>query len=691
MKKILWNKFFLFVFIGVALCVFMLFSSACSNFQADTGSVESSSGSSSKEETDVLTLNKTEINLLIGGNEKLKATYVNNDAMISWASDNAMVATVSGTGMITAVSVGSATITASVDGVSATCIVNVGLGELFPTIQLENYTQDSVSVATVDTVNLQSVILFNGKRYEDGRFTYELSDNTVGEIVGDKFFPAKKGETVITVSAIWRGMTFETLETLKKDFTVRVDKSITFSVNDEKPQDIEIYTVDSWGGTDFISSISFVPKAYVDETETECTISVLGAENIVDWSYEDLWACKRGSTTLKLSCTDGNREYSTKITVKVLRPIVEFGETFTNVSLVDGEFDVEKLFGSGAVLVDAYQNGTPLEIRNNLVRGIQSSRDGETQTQVSLYTNSVGYTVKLKGYTKILRDKDDLKIFEINENSPFYDDETDTVEVDGYFLLVNDIKERGEMIAHTASYMDVRNSSTYQYLNGFNGVFEGQGFSLTYTSGIYGFFGNLLGDAEIRNVAFVDIVVDESAVFESRSGAAPVIANMFSGSYGDTGKMNNVYISIQSGVQIGVFYNRPAWFELNNIVIEYGEDVAESGRGSRGSLFCTDLHRTDRKDDILKNIYILSVRGMPVEYHWSGKYYGYATNQTVDSEAAQITYQFTSIYQNATRAELAQTITQYNCDLSGFNEQYWDCSSGTPVWKGWVGSVGSMQ
>lgn len=675
------------LFGGVLFGALTIFACGCEGLitSEDTGG-----GSTSIEEEvdESLTLNKTETSLLIGGYEKLKASYYDDEKVIAWTSSDSLVASVSATGMVTGVSVGTARIMARVDGKVATCTVTVGMGEFVPTLQMENFREDSVSIASVDTVNLQSVILFNGKRYEDARFTYELSDSSMGEIVGGKFTPAKKGVVEITISATWRGMDFQTVASLKKTFTVRVEKDITFTVNGNEPQDIELYTLSRWGGKSFKNTATFLPKAYINGVETECLVACLGAEDVVTVEEREIVAGKKGEVTLKLSCVDGEREYSARFKVKVIRPVADSGQTFTGISLVDGNIDAEKLFGDGAVLVDAYQGNTPLSVRDNCILGMKSERNGLTTTKVTVYTQEAGYTVTLKGYTKILRTAADFKVFEVKANSPFYDEGTDTVKIDGYFVLANDIQEK-ETITHDSTYVTYQDKATYQYPNGFYGVLEGNGHSVTYRSGQYGFFGNLVQTAIVRNIAFVDISVDATCSYESMKGAAPVIANKISARYGANGSMENVYIGVKSGYQIGLVEDRPAWFDIRNVVIEYGEEVQESTRGARGSLFCGDNYRSDRKDNIsedLRNIFIVCKKGTPVEFHWGSQYRGYAANQTVEPTFTGEAYHFSSIYQTATRAEMVQTIKQYGCRLSDFNSAYWDCSSGMPVWKGWLGT-----
>lgn len=84
-----------------------------------------------EETTDVkvtgLTLNKTSIELEIEGTERLTVvkTPSNATTAIVWKSSVDSVASVSSTGIVTALAAGTTTITASADGVSASCTVTV--------------------------------------------------------------------------------------------------------------------------------------------------------------------------------------------------------------------------------------------------------------------------------------------------------------------------------------------------------------------------------------------------------------------------------------------------------------------------------------------------------------------------------------------------------------------------------------
>ena len=77
-----------------------------------------------------VTLNKTELNLIVGATEQLTATVLPNDAInknVSWSSNNTAVATVSDNGLVTAFGEGEATITVTTEdgNKTATCTISV--------------------------------------------------------------------------------------------------------------------------------------------------------------------------------------------------------------------------------------------------------------------------------------------------------------------------------------------------------------------------------------------------------------------------------------------------------------------------------------------------------------------------------------------------------------------------------------
>ena len=92
-----------------------------------------------------ITLNKTTLSLAKGNSEILVATITPDNATdktTSWSSSSSSVASIDNTGKVTALSGGSATITASAGGKSATCIVTV-------TVPITSITLNKTSLTLV--------------------------------------------------------------------------------------------------------------------------------------------------------------------------------------------------------------------------------------------------------------------------------------------------------------------------------------------------------------------------------------------------------------------------------------------------------------------------------------------------------------------------------------------------------------
>lgn len=153
----------------VAACAFGLV--ACNN----TVAVES------------VTLDKTSVTLQVGGEETLTATVTPDNATdkaVTWSSDNTAVATVAN-GKVTAVSAGTATVTATAGGKSATCAVTV---ETVKTVTSEQWKQ------AMESANKFFIEMKQGEMTSaikiDGDKRMQVADNAmslrVKEVTGDE-------------------------------------------------------------------------------------------------------------------------------------------------------------------------------------------------------------------------------------------------------------------------------------------------------------------------------------------------------------------------------------------------------------------------------------------------------------------------------------------------------------------------
>ena len=116
-----------------------------------TGSATISAKAGDKEATcsitvtipvETVTLNKTELTIILGQKETLVATVKPDDATnktVTWTSSNTQVATVDANGKVSSVAAGTATITAKAGEMKATCVVSV-------IIPVESITLDNTSI-----------------------------------------------------------------------------------------------------------------------------------------------------------------------------------------------------------------------------------------------------------------------------------------------------------------------------------------------------------------------------------------------------------------------------------------------------------------------------------------------------------------------------------------------------------------
>ena len=146
-----------------------------------------------------VTLNKTEISLYIGESFQLEATVSPanaKDKTVTWSSSNAGVATVSG-GAVKAVAAGTATITATAGGKSATCSVTC---KERPKVQSISFEKDSYVIPVGTSVQLK--ITYSPADAVAPVCTWAVSDPTLARVDNSGTVTAlAPGEVTVTVTA----------------------------------------------------------------------------------------------------------------------------------------------------------------------------------------------------------------------------------------------------------------------------------------------------------------------------------------------------------------------------------------------------------------------------------------------------------------------------------------------------------
>lgn len=136
--------------------------------------------------TDTITLNKKKLTLYTNQTAQLNAT-ISSDSAVTWHSSNEAVVYVDSKGKLSPMKTGAATVTATVNGVSASCEVTVKA----PTMKL----------AASKTIYLKNPVTLNANVAPKGKVTWKSSDKKIAKVNSKgTVTPQKTGTVKITAS-----------------------------------------------------------------------------------------------------------------------------------------------------------------------------------------------------------------------------------------------------------------------------------------------------------------------------------------------------------------------------------------------------------------------------------------------------------------------------------------------------------
>lgn len=245
-----------------------------------------------------LKINKSSITLLSGNTEQLTATITPSNASnqnISWSSSNNSVATVSSSGKITAKGPGTATITASISGITAECKVTVTYS-----MSLKGISLNKTSLTIKEKETSQLSVIYNPSNATNQKVTWKSSNEGVVSVSSTGLVTAKsKGSATITVISNDGGYTASC-----KVIVEEISKKVTGIELDKK-------------------ELSIIAG---EQAELKATVIPDFAENKkVKWSSSDekiatvengkITAKFPGTAEIKVKTEDGNKEAICKVTV----------------------------------------------------------------------------------------------------------------------------------------------------------------------------------------------------------------------------------------------------------------------------------------------------------------------------------------------------------------------------------------
>lgn len=261
-------------------------------------------------EVSSVSLNTATIEMVEGETFSLMATVLPKDAEydgVTWASSNASVASVN-SGTVTAVKDGTATITASAGGKSATC--NVKVSAKIVAVTSITLDKTSLSMQVGDTETLTATI--KPEDATDKTIVWTSSDEAVVSVSNGKITALKSGKATITA----------------KSSTCSAECMVTVSVNTESIT-LDKTTLSLAVGESATLTATVKPDDATDKTVTWSSSD----ESVVKVDNGKVTARKSGTSTVSAKC--GGKTAECVVTVSV--PVSSITLDKTALSLALGE------------------------------------------------------------------------------------------------------------------------------------------------------------------------------------------------------------------------------------------------------------------------------------------------------------------------------------------------------------------
>ena len=566
----------LIIFLGCLLCSCACLFTGCSG---KGEKVEDEEKYRVELSTDILRLYLYE-------SSELSATVYDTSAQtvmeiaVEWSVEDASIARFEN-GTVTAVSAGETYVVAEYDGITSKCRVVVRESAYVPAVQTD---KDTMSLLiNGDAIELNSWVFYLDKRYtNDAEFSYRIADEEIASVETDgdtaRIKGLQKGETLLTVTASWRGVESAALtKTVKIKVTNLV--MLTFSDLTERT----VYTSEMDGHDKTTTVVPYVKK---DDVE------------VVD------------HPTLTYYVTDENDQPSNLVTVDADGTVRVNEEGLTGVAYIRYKF--EGISSASAIrvnveypLIDRTELSVNLEFDENHkisldpvkevlntddvigVEGYDCQNGKITDAVIGEYTWNVVHAeyyataIKVTVCTKIIRTAAELdKMFSeyaVKEKVGELSYKTTTQDVysyDGYFVLGKNINYGGNVYQNGVTALSLNQCAAGNAVNitpkvGFKGVFDGQGFSISniaFSSTISnqfitssGLFGAIAQTGVVKNLA---LSVNSLTEAEGASAMAALLS----------GTLDNISVTTpvagsNSGVRSGCLVHGTYGATLKNVFL----------------------------------------------------------------------------------------------------------------------------
>ena len=532
------KKVKLWKMLGLTLAMSVVgFAAACASDDSSSSSPSDSLiNSGSSEILSSLTMNKTAVTLDLLEEVVLVATQENLTGEIVWTTSDSTVATVTD-GMVKGLKEGSVTITATCGDYMATCAVTVAASGVRPVLMVDG-ADETVNILTGRTFELHPTFKYNGNILTDATFTYATQSTAITVSNDGTITGVAAGTATVTVTATWGSFTEYAVVNVSvvSDSAVLSDVAeITLyssAITGELAAKTPVITVRVDGQT--VNN----PTLEYEYDNTLISVSATGeVKNI---------ATSNTTTTLTVKYeVDDTTTLSTPITINLRYVEIDKTAECDDYRFVATNENLASAFAScfedGSAVIKVFDSADKetnlMNAEGNLV--FKASHFGEREWVVY---GDKGYACVVKGLlvTAEISTAEQFKNYFVMQNVNSSTNATSSKNpeetyYDGYFVLTADLDLGGAYFLNKYPNYDAGNYPIPAEGAGFNGVFDGQGHTISnftvYSNGA-SVFATVGTKGVIKNLG----IIANSAC----RWANGVVANTV------FGKLENVFVAIDN-------------------------------------------------------------------------------------------------------------------------------------------------
>ena len=270
------KKIILLITIALSVLSLSLFAS-CGGDSSSGGGDGKGSVKDSASSGEKISLSVVSKDMIFGDKFDIICFYGGENAVV-WSSSDETVAVVDEDGAVSTVGVGNCVITAKAGDSSASCKINVAMGNYLPELKVLHLSGDELSMRVGDEFEPEIKVLFN-KVYYDCEIGFSSSASGVVEYSDGKITAKAEGVVTATFTGSW--LDFST-DRLNKEIRITVKKnaeynnSIVIGGKEISSAAAELSITPAWQGKDYPNEAEISSFVTVEGTAYPCEFT---AEN----------------------------------------------------------------------------------------------------------------------------------------------------------------------------------------------------------------------------------------------------------------------------------------------------------------------------------------------------------------------------------------------------------------------------